>query len=433
MAVNTPRTGFAQGWWATAIFTIAAMVSYTDRFILSLLIDPLERELGISDAQVSILQGLAFVLLYGAMGVVAGRLADRTNRRRLILLGIAIWSAATIANGFAQSFAQLVVCRVFVGIGEAVLMPAAVSMLADMFPPERRGMPLAMLMMGMLAGNGVAFILGGALLDAASSGVFANLPVLSGLSSWRVVMVVAGLPGALLILMLLTVREPVRRADGPDAALGRAAPLRWLWQHRRPLAPIYLGCAALSLGDFAFVSWAPALMIRDNGMAPSSIGYTFGILAIMIGVVASLAGGFAAGRLRATRFGDLRMRVMAAASLLAVAGAGALLVPGHLSGLVAIAIWGTCSAFAQTLAIPVLQDRLNDEVRGLATSFGGVFNIILGLGIGPMLVPLLAGMGLSLAMALLCATALGGVAALLLFAGDRATASRRPDGAGSVR
>lgn len=113
------------GWWAAALFTVAAMVSYTDRFILSLLVDPIERELGISDAQFSIIVGAAFAVFYTAMGVAAGWLADRHNRKRMIIVGVLIWSVATIATGFAQDFNTMVILRIAVGTGEAMLMPAA--------------------------------------------------------------------------------------------------------------------------------------------------------------------------------------------------------------------------------------------------------------------------------------------------------------------
>ena len=112
-------------WWALLLFFVAAVLSYTDRQILSLLIDPVRGELAITDTQASLLQGLAFALIYSIAGLPLGRLADVFSRRIVIIVGVALWSAATLACGYAHSFAELFVARVFVGIGEACLAPAA--------------------------------------------------------------------------------------------------------------------------------------------------------------------------------------------------------------------------------------------------------------------------------------------------------------------
>lgn len=403
------------GWWAAVLFTVAAMVSYTDRFILSLLVDPIERELGMSDAQFSIIVGAAFAIFYTAMGVAAGWLADRHNRKRMIIIGILIWSAATIATGFARDFGTMAILRVAVGTGEAMLMPAAVSMLANMFPPERRSMPLALLMLGMIAGNGFAFLLGGALVELVSHQAFIGLPVLGDLSGWRVVMVIAGTPGIFLAAaMASSIREPVRAVSRPPNSL--AEPLAWLWRHRRQLGPIYLGCAALSLGDFALVSWAPSLMIRSYGVSTSSTGFTFGLLAILAGSLSALAGGAVAGQLRATGKGDRRPAAIIAATIVGLAGTGLLLVPSAYGVIGAISVWGFSSAFAQTVSLPLFQERLIDEVRGIGSSLGGVFNIMLGLSIGPILVPVFKETGMAQAEALLVAMAIAGAAAAALFA-----------------
>ncbi|UNU44636.1 MFS transporter [Sphingopyxis sp. YF1] len=402
------------GWWAAVLFTVAAMVSYTDRFILSLLVDPIERELGISDAQFSIIVGAAFAVFYTAMGVAAGWLADRHNRKRMIIFGILIWSIATIATGFARDFESMVILRVAVGTGEAMLMPAAVSMLADMFPPERRSMPLALLMLGMIAGNGFAFLLGGALVELAGHQAFSGLPVLGGLSGWRIVMVIAGTPGIFLAAAIVSIREPMRAVSRPPNSL--AEPLAWIWRQRRQLAPIYFGCAALSLGDFALVSWAPSLMIRSYGVSTSSTGFIFGVLAILAGSLSALAGGAAAGRLRATAKGDRRPAAIIAATIVGLAGTGLLLVPSAYGVIGAISVWGFSSAFAQTVSLPLFQERLVDEVRGIGSSLGGVFNIMLGLSIGPVLVPVFKDLGMALAPALLMAMAIAGTAAAALFA-----------------
>src|SRR5258707_4169348 len=128
-------------WTVVAILIATAVLSYTDRQVLSLLVDPIRADLGISDTQISLLLGTAFAVVYGVAGIPMGYLADRTSRRNLIFVGVLVWSVGTLACGFSQSFGQLFAGRLVVGLGEAVLSPAAISLISDYFPPSRRGDP----------------------------------------------------------------------------------------------------------------------------------------------------------------------------------------------------------------------------------------------------------------------------------------------------
>src|SRR6187402_336812 len=137
MVEDYPSRGRA--WTVVAILIATAILSYTDRQVLSLLVDPIRADLGISDTQISLLLGIAFALVYGVAGIPLGYLADRTSRRNLIFAGVLVWSLGTIACGLSHSFSQLFASRIFVGLGEAVLSPAAISLISDYFPPARRG------------------------------------------------------------------------------------------------------------------------------------------------------------------------------------------------------------------------------------------------------------------------------------------------------
>src|ERR1700760_17219 len=128
-----------QGWWAVTVFAIAAVLSYTDRQILGLLVDPIRGDLHISDTEISILQGAAFAVLYSFIGLPLGRIADLVPRRALLVFAVAMWSLGTIVCGPSHSFAQLFGARLLVGIGEAALAPAAMSLIGDYFPPSVPG------------------------------------------------------------------------------------------------------------------------------------------------------------------------------------------------------------------------------------------------------------------------------------------------------
>src|ERR1700742_1316150 len=151
----------AQGWWAVAIFALAALLSYTDRQILSLLVDPIRGDLHISDTQLSILQGAAFAVLYSFIGLPLGRIADLVPRRWLLVFAVVVWSLGTIVCGLSHSFAQLFGARLLVGIGEAALAPAAMSLIGDYFPPTARATPTGVFLTGMVVGGGAAGGIGG--------------------------------------------------------------------------------------------------------------------------------------------------------------------------------------------------------------------------------------------------------------------------------
>ena len=199
-------------WAVVAILIATAVLSYTDRQVLSLLVDPIRGELGISDGQVSLLLGTAFAVVYGIAGIPLGLLADRTSRRNLIFLGVLVWSCGTLACGLSHSFGQLFSARIVVGLGEAVLSPAAISLISDYFPPSRRGTAVGFFLSGIAMGIGAAILIGGGVLHMVESGVLAGTPLASQ-PAWRLVLLLIGAPGLLWSLAILVIREPARRAN----------------------------------------------------------------------------------------------------------------------------------------------------------------------------------------------------------------------------
>src|SRR5579871_5808611 len=158
-----PKRSYA--WGVLGLLVATAIVSYTDRQVLSLLVDPVRHDLQISDTQVSLLLGLAFAFVYGTAGLPFGLLADRTSRRNLIVAGVLVWSAGTLGCAFSHSFAQLFAARIVVGLGESVLSPAAISMISDYVPPSRRGMAVGCFLSGIAIGIGASILIGGAVLN----------------------------------------------------------------------------------------------------------------------------------------------------------------------------------------------------------------------------------------------------------------------------
>ena len=173
--------GYAR--YVLVLLTLVYVVSFIDRQIMAMLMEPIKQEFGVSDTAMGLLTGLAFVFFYTLAGIPIARLADRASRKQIIVVSLAAWSLMTAAAGLVRSFAQLAVTRVLVGIGEAGCNPSAHSLLADYFPPKRRATALSVYACGVFVGSAIAFLAGGWLLTR---------------YDWRTAFYVAGLPGVVL-------------------------------------------------------------------------------------------------------------------------------------------------------------------------------------------------------------------------------------------
>src|SRR5216683_2185076 len=211
-------------WYVVFILMVCYTLSFVDRQILSLLVGPMKRDLAISDTRIGLLQGLAFALFYGLMGLPLGRLADTRNRRNVIIVGVVLWSFLTGACSTARSFWSLFVARIGVGVGEATLSPSAFSLITDYFPKEKLGAALSVYSMGIFIGSGLALIAGGSVVDAVTRMPAVTVPLLGTVAPWRFTFLIVGAPGLVIALLLYTVREPSRRqlmraSDGTPARL----------------------------------------------------------------------------------------------------------------------------------------------------------------------------------------------------------------------
>ena len=381
-----------QGWWVVTIFALAAVLQYTDRQILSLLVDPIRADLAISDTQISVLQGAAFAVLYSFIGLPLGRAADMLPRRSIIIAGIVLWSLATAACGLATAYGQLLLARICVGIGEAALAPAAVSMIADYFPPARRGTAIGAFLMGQVIGGGAAIAIGGYLLDLAQQGAFAWLPGIGTAAPWRIVLILVGIPGVPVAALLLSVPEPARRRAGVDGRPGRALPLRAVAAGFRmrtaSLVPLYIATALFSVGDYALLAWSPAHLARNYAFAPGEIGAVLGGLAIATGILGTIGGGYAADRLAIRGGARARLQIVLGSALFGALGACVGFAPSAPVFLAILTVWMLASAVSGTVAITAVLELLPNEMRGIGTSLIAFCNTILGLGTGPTLVAL---------------------------------------------
>lgn len=374
----------ATAWRLTLLLTVAYIVSFLDRFVISLLIEPIKASMALSDFQIGLLLGPAFAIFYLTLGIPIGWLADRSARRPLIAAGIALWSLMTALCGLARSFWPLFLARIGVGVGEAVLAPCAVPMIGDAFPPERRARPISVYMSGSFLGSAASFLLGGLLVGLVERYAPLTLPVVGRLEAWQLVFIIVGLPGVLLAALMYTVPEPPRRAfpPGPEGK-GELAAVPYMRQHWRAYGALLAGMAGVfAMGSLA--QWNVALFQRNWGWGIAETGVATGLLILCSAVPGTAVSGWLTTLLQRRGRVDAPLRVVTLGLLVfAPAACLAPLMPdarGAL-GVFAIAFFGQAIAVAAGPA--ALVDLTPAPIRSRAVAVYWSAISLVGMLIGP--------------------------------------------------
>jgi MFS family permease len=380
----------AYPWFVTVMLALAYAVAFIDRQVLNLLVDPIKQSLLLSDVKFSLLQGLAFMLAYMAMGVVFGRLADQKSRRNLLILAVVTWCTFTVACAFTKGFWSFFGARAGIGAAEACLLPAGWSLLADYFSRERLPRAMSIFVLGPFVGAGLALIFGGLVLQhLAGSG---GIGLTGTMESWRIAFILVGAPGLLVAVVLLAVREPPRRTrlssvEDPHFSLNEV--LVFIWREKRFYGGLFGGVALLVVGVYALPAWTPTLLIRAHGGRASLVGIQYGLATLTSGCLGVLLGPFIARQFARRYPHDAAIR----ATMLAAVGAGvaclALTFAGtYWSAVVASATASGCANIALPIAAASVQIATPNRMRGVITSiYAFVLNGV-GLGLGPTLVAL---------------------------------------------
>lgn len=287
--------------YGLAILMLAFMVAMVDRVILALLVDPIQRDLGLSDTEFGVLNGLAFAVFYLAMAIPIARLADRTSRRRIIAIGIGVWSVMTALCGTAQTATQLFLARIGVGVGEASLSPAAYSMMADMFPKERLGRAYGIYNAGALVGFGASLILGGSVIAFVEQFRDLSLPLVGQIRSWQAVFFAVALPGFVVALLMYTVREPLRKV-APRYQSTAPIPAdfgKFMRQNARFFGLYFLAFGCLGMVLYGSLAWLPALFTRGFGLDKAMTGIVLGLGIGIASPLGAVCGGVLSDRLTA--------------------------------------------------------------------------------------------------------------------------------------
>ena len=313
-----PRRGYA--WYVAVLLMVLYLCSFLDRNIITLLVEPLKRDLDLSDVEIGMLYGLAFAAFYTTLGLFAAGMADLWNRPAVIAVGVVLWSLATAACGLATNYAQLFVARMLVGVGQAALSPAAYSLIADYFPPRVRLRATATYAAGLYLGIGLATLTGGLVINWVAGGGSAELPVIGSLGGWQVVFIVVGLPGVLLgIITLASVRETARFGEAPEAGVSAGSFVRFLGGPQRTLyLTHFLGFSCQVTYSYSFGAWTPSFLIREFGWTQAQTGLGLGSVTLVTAPLGVYLGSVAAQRLRRRWPRDAEIRVAFAIALIAL-------------------------------------------------------------------------------------------------------------------
>lgn len=306
-----PYPSLAYAWYVVVVLMLAYVFALLDRQILSLLVQPIKRDLGISDTQMSLLLGLAFAIFYTLLGMPIGRLADRANRRTIIAWGIAVWSVMTAACGLAKSYGTLFLARVGVGVGEATLQPCATSILADYFPRGKRGMAYGVYAWGLGLGGGLSFVLGGRVIEAVARSGTVTVPVFGEMYPWQTVFLVIGAPGLIVALLMMTIKEPPRRdrVAGDQSAIPLGDVIAYLRARWRTYGTHFLGLSVMTIIGNAYIAWLPTVFIRTHGWSIGDVSLYYGLILAIGGPAGVTISGWLGDKLYRHGVKDGHMRV----------------------------------------------------------------------------------------------------------------------------
>lgn len=424
-----------RAWSAVVVLTLAYILSFVDRLVLAVLIEPLKRDLLLTDVQIALLHGTAFAVFYSIVGVPVAWLADRWSRKRIIVLGMLLWSATTALAGYCRSFPQLFACRMGVGLGEAALTPAAYSLFSDLFPRDRLARAIGVYMTGGVLGSGIALLVVGALLGHFEAHPEALAWALPGLAPWQKTLVMVGVPGLLFaILVQAVVRDPrgtaLRSADRASARVASSQVAgaqiesetgsSGLWRHLRseprPFAAATLGYAFLTVYAYSFVTWTSSFLVRSFNLPAADAGALVGLLMLTAGIAGPTAGGMLCDRMLKRGHALAPLHIMAIGfALLPVPTAVAFLSPALAYSVAGLCVSVLIFSGLLTTGPAAIQLIAPPAHRASAAAVSLLVSNIVGLGLGPLSVALCTdylfpgptGLAMALSVVLIAAALLG--------------------------
>ena len=434
-AVGTGRAIADRGpgwraWLIAALLALCYTLSYVDRQVISLLIEPIKRDLGLSDTQFGVMQGVSFSLFYVAASLPLAWIADRSRRSRVISGCVAFWSVMTMLCGFASNFWQMLACRIGIAAGESGLPPAGLATLAERFDSRRLATATSMFMLAPFVGGGLALAGGGALYAAVGRADLSGVPLLGHLADWQWVFVMVGAPGLITALLLLLIRDKPGGADqGRKGSFGELVVFfRREWKIALSFS---MAMAFMMILLSSYVTWLPAAIMRSKGVDEATMGTLFGPIYLISGAAGTLSAG-----VLIMMFGgkDPVRSVLRYMTLMT-----ALLWPIGAFGLLGSSLWRELLLMGLALFLISSVTSLSSlpfqyitppHLRAQALALLAMITALFGTGLGPVLAGVMsdhlttAEHPLSLSLALIAGVAAPCVLILLTLAGRRHKAIR---------
>jgi MFS family permease len=287
--VERPSPGH---WWLVSVLCLVNAVAFIDRAALPLLVQPIKRDLQISDTLMSFLIGAAFIITYAVGGWFVGMLVDRFPRRRILAMGIAAWGISTMFCGSVTTYAGLFLGRCGVGAGEATCGPSSMSLVRDAFHPRFRGRAVAIWAMGASVGGGLALLGGGAILHFVGESGSYVLPLLGiAVRSWQLVLIACGAIALPVALLVYTFKEPARRSSSTDSPIALRDALEAVRDQWLVYAPLFLANAATIMLSVGYASWIPAFLGRVWKIPAGEIGLTYGLIVLFLSTASQFIAG----------------------------------------------------------------------------------------------------------------------------------------------
>jgi MFS family permease len=372
------------------LLALASIVSQFDRTVINLTVDPLKQAFSLNDTQFAMLQSVAFGIFYTLACIPLGWLADRYQRRVIMALSLIFFSLFAMGSGLARSYWQLFVTRVGVGIGEATVTPAGMSIMSDYFPPERLGRAIGAFFVSAPVGQAVGLIAGGLLLQwLATSSVLVTGP-LAGFAPWQAAFIIIGAPGLLLVPLFWMIREPERRGTGGAAPLTFGDVVTVLRNRKRALIPMFAGFCMVTLVSYTFFVWTPTVFQRSFGWSPRETGVAFGLIVLTSGTAGAFAGGWLTDLLARRGYLDAPLRVAAFGFVgCGFFGGLAPLMPSAEATLALLAPAILLSNIPYACAGTSIQLITPNRARAQVTALYITLITLVGLGVGPTVVGLM--------------------------------------------
>lgn len=391
-AQGTPTPGMekdypspASAWYMVALLTVAYVFSFIDRYVLGLLTEPIRADLGLTDFQFSLLLGPAFAIFYATMGLPLGWLADKKRRTWIVGVGIALWSAATVASGLAKNFWHMFIARMSIGVGEATLSPCAMSMISDSFPKEKRAKPIAFYTMALSLGAGIASLLSAAVLQWAKTVEGVDLPVVGTVKPWQFTFFVVGFPGLILAVFFFFLREPPRHrpAAAPEGGDNLWDMLRHVFANASLYLPFIAIFCYMTIIAYSQGFGAP-LFQRTWDWEPAKYATVNAIVLLATGPFAVNYAGWLSDRWTSRGISDAPVRIaLIGVAIIIVTGVAAPLMPNPY---VAMAIYGANTvgiAFVSAVGVTALLNITPDGIKAQLVAFYYMCISMAGLFIGP--------------------------------------------------